>query len=135
MAFEMDDQSRRSACPIPYANPLAHPGHLDLQDFYCKGLAEKPTEEIQEFCPKYEPGMNIKYIECPECPSFFQLPVLLLMLITLLNDGTLISIGYDNVTPSNRPEKWNLKVGMAGRASPSLRRTAWTICTGCLLLP
>ena len=34
----------------------------------------------------------------------------MLMLITLLNDGTLISIGYDNVTPSQRPERWNLKV-------------------------
>jgi H+-transporting ATPase len=41
-------------------------------------------------------------------PEFFQLPVLLLMLITLLNDGTLISIGYDNVKPSASPEKWNL---------------------------
>ena len=33
------------------------------------------------------------------------------MLITLLNDGTLISIGYDNVKPSHYPEKWNLRVG------------------------
>ncbi|GAB4816895.1 hypothetical protein N2152v2_003941 [Parachlorella kessleri] len=46
----------------------------------------------------------------PEAPSFFQLPVLMLMLITLLNDGTLISVGYDHVIPSPRPEKWNLKV-------------------------
>lgn len=44
-------------------------------------------------------------------PSFFQLPVLMLMLITLLNDGTLISIGYDNVIPNPRPDKWNLRVG------------------------
>ena len=36
------------------------------------------------------------------------MPVLLLMLITLLNDGTLISIGYDSVKPSQWPEKWNL---------------------------
>jgi H+-transporting ATPase len=35
-----------------------------------------------------------------EWPSYFKLPVLMLMLITLLNDGTLISIGYDNVLPS-----------------------------------
>ncbi len=33
------------------------------------------------------------------------MPVMMLMLITLLNDGTLISIGYDNVTPSQTPEK------------------------------
>jgi len=43
-------------------------------------------------------------------PEFFQMPVIMLMLITLLNDGTLISIGYDNVKPSPRPCKWNLKV-------------------------
>jgi len=36
--------------------------------------------------------------------------VLMLMLITLLNDGTLISIGYDNVNPSKYPNQWNLPV-------------------------
>eukprot|EP00889_Picochlorum_renovo_P006171 jgi/Picre1/33201/NNA_008526.t1 len=30
-----------------------------------------------------------------KCPAFFQLPVILLLLITVLNDGTLISVGYD----------------------------------------
>jgi H+-transporting ATPase len=43
-------------------------------------------------------------------PSYFKLPVLMLMLITLLNDGTLISIGYDNVNPSRYPNVWNLPV-------------------------
>jgi H+-transporting ATPase len=43
-------------------------------------------------------------------PQFFKMPVLMLMLITLLNDGTLISIGYDTVRPSPRPDKWNLRV-------------------------
>lgn len=43
-----------------------------------------------------------------EWPQFFTMPVLLLMLITLLNDGTLISIGYDNVIPSKYPNVWNL---------------------------
>ncbi len=41
-------------------------------------------------------------------PNYFHLPVLMLMLITLLNDGSLITIAYDNVTPSQYPEKWNL---------------------------
>jgi len=41
-------------------------------------------------------------------PAFFKMPVIMLMLITLLNDGTLISIGYDSVNPSRMPEKWNL---------------------------
>jgi len=40
--------------------------------------------------------------------EFFHLPVLMFMLITLLNDGTLMSIGYDNVVPHVRPMKWNL---------------------------
>jgi H+-transporting ATPase len=43
-------------------------------------------------------------------PDYFKLPVLMLMLITLLNDGTLISIGYDNVIPSRYPNVWNLPV-------------------------
>jgi len=41
-------------------------------------------------------------------PNFFHMPVLMLMLITLLNDGTLIAIGYDNVLPRKVPETWNL---------------------------
>ena len=43
-----------------------------------------------------------------EWPQFFHMPVLMLMLITLLNDGTLIAIGYDNVNPRKIPETWNL---------------------------
>eukprot|EP00981_Chlorochromonas_danica_P011842 scaffold4308_cov162-Ochromonas_danica.AAC.1 len=45
-----------------------------------------------------------------EWPEFFHMPVILLMLITVLNDGTMIAIGYDNVIPREMPEKWNLKV-------------------------
>lgn len=43
-----------------------------------------------------------------EWPHFFALPVLMLMLITLLNDGTLIAIGYDNAVARQEPEQWNL---------------------------
>jgi H+-transporting ATPase len=45
-----------------------------------------------------------------EYPHFFKMPVLMLILITVLNDGTLISVAYDHVKPSRHPEKWNLKV-------------------------
>lgn len=38
------------------------------------------------------------------------MPVIMLMLITLLNDGTLIAIGYDNVEPPDTPTVWNLRV-------------------------
>ena len=43
-------------------------------------------------------------------PDFFHMPVLMLMLITLLNDGTLISIAYDYTDASPTPNKWNLPV-------------------------
>ena len=43
--------------------------------------------------------------------SYFNLPVMALVLITILNDGTIISIAYDHVVPSPRPEKWNLTEG------------------------
>lgn len=39
---------------------------------------------------------------------YFKLPVIALVLITILNDGTIISIAYDNVVPSKLPESWNL---------------------------
>jgi H+-transporting ATPase len=43
-------------------------------------------------------------------PEFFHMPVLMLMLITLLNDGTLITIAYDYAKASQTPNKWNLRV-------------------------
>jgi H+-transporting ATPase len=43
-------------------------------------------------------------------PAFFSLPVIFLMIITLINDGTLISIGYDNAVPSKYPERWILPI-------------------------
>jgi len=45
-----------------------------------------------------------------EWPFFYSLPVLMLMLITLLNDGTIIAVGYDNAQARMQPEKWNLPV-------------------------
>jgi len=45
-----------------------------------------------------------------EWPGFFSLPVIYLMIITLINDGTLISIGYDHAVPSKYPERWVLPI-------------------------
>jgi H+-transporting ATPase len=53
---------------------------------------------------------NVVEPEHPDQAKFFHLPVLMFMLITLLNDGTLMAIGYDNVFPQPRPQKWNLRV-------------------------
>jgi len=40
--------------------------------------------------------------------SAFVLPVTALVTITVLNDGTMISIAYDHVNPDKKPQKWNL---------------------------
>lgn len=49
-----------------------------------------------------------KYNANEDWPSFFSLPVIYLMIITVINDGTLISIGYDHAVPSKYPERWIL---------------------------
>ncbi|GKY97574.1 hypothetical protein MPSEU_000715900 [Mayamaea pseudoterrestris] len=41
-------------------------------------------------------------------PDYFHMPVLMLMLITLLNDGTLITIAYDYAEARKTPNSWNL---------------------------
>ncbi len=38
----------------------------------------------------------------------FTLPVLSLVVITILNDGTIITIAYDKVIPDNRPQSWDM---------------------------
>jgi H+-transporting ATPase len=43
-----------------------------------------------------------------QLPNTFSLPVVALVIITVLNDGTIISIAYDRVTVSKKPDKWNL---------------------------
>jgi len=49
-----------------------------------------------------------EFMDTKEWPPFFHMPVLMLMLITLLNDGTLITIGYDIAVAPKTPPKWNL---------------------------
>merc|ERR1711975_123405 len=49
-----------------------------------------------------------EFMDTHEWPPFFHMPVLMLMLITLLNDGTLITIGYDYAVAPETPPIWNL---------------------------
>ena len=46
-------------------------------------------------------------------PDFFNLPVLALVIIVILNDFAIISIAYDYVEASAIPETWTLKVVFA----------------------
>jgi len=73
--------------------------------FFIAVLAYKPVD--------YMPSdweTNPDFPDDSKWPEFFHMPVLMLMLITLLNDVTLIAIGYDNVQARDVPEKWNLTV-------------------------
>jgi H+-transporting ATPase len=71
-----------------------------LTFFFIAVLSFNPSDYARESHPPDE----------EKWPSFFSLPVIFLMIITLINDGTLISIGYDNATPSKYPERWVLPI-------------------------
>lgn len=72
--------------------------------FFIAVLSMKPSS----FMPPH--WQTVNGFDSDAWPDYFKLPVLMLMLITLLNDGTLISIGYDSVNPSKYPNVWNLPV-------------------------
>jgi magnesium-transporting ATPase (P-type) len=42
--------------------------------------------------------------------EFFFVPVIALVTIVILNDGTIISVAFDNVKASKNPEEWNMTV-------------------------
>ena len=41
--------------------------------------------------------------------NFYPVTALMIVLIALLNDGAILSIAYDNVRPSPKPEAWNMR--------------------------
>jgi len=60
---------------------------------------------------EYMPGdweTNPNFPDSSAWPAYFHMPVIMLILITLLNDFSLIAIGYDHVLPQEMPCKWNL---------------------------
>jgi H+-transporting ATPase len=73
-----------------------------LTFFFIALFAFKPIDWLPAD-PTIVPGYQ-------DWPGYFILPVLMLIIITLLNDGTLCCIGYDNAKASPMPERWNLPV-------------------------
>jgi H+-transporting ATPase len=61
-----------------------------------------------EYMPK-DWEKDPEFTDTVEWPPFFHMPVLMLMLITLLNDGTLITIGYDLAVAPLTPPIWNMR--------------------------
>jgi H+-transporting ATPase len=74
--------------------------------FFIAVFAFEPSKYMPD---GWENGGVRGFPDSNEWPPFFHMPVLMLMLITLLNDGTLITIGYDYAVPSQNPPKWNLR--------------------------
>merc|ERR1712023_546742 len=71
--------------------------------FFIAVFAYRPNEYMPENWEK-----DPEFMDTQEWPPFFHMPVLMLMLITLLNDGTLITIGYDLAVAPKTPPKWNM---------------------------
>jgi H+-transporting ATPase len=42
--------------------------------------------------------------------NFYPVTAVMIVIIALLNDGAILSIAYDNVNYSNKPEAWNMRV-------------------------
>merc|ERR1712178_363417 len=66
--------------------------------FFIAVFAYRPNEYMPTNWEK-----DPEFMDTQEWPPFFHMPVLMLMLITLLNDGTLITIGYDYAVPPTTP--------------------------------
>merc|ERR1719248_106893 len=71
--------------------------------FFIAVFAYRPNEYMPKNWQK-----DPEFMDTQEWPPFFHMPVLMLMLITLLNDGTLITIGYDLAVAPKTPPKWNM---------------------------
>ena len=74
--------------------------------FFCRqcALTQRPSWVVKAFWTK---------ARCRTMTTKFQgisLPVMAMVLITILYDGTIISIAYDYVAAGKVPEKWNLPV-------------------------
>merc|ERR1712028_268545 len=72
--------------------------------FFIAVFAYKPEDYMPANWEK-----NPEFTDTQVWPPFFHMPVLMLMLITLLNDGTLITIGYDIAVAPKTPPIWNMR--------------------------
>merc|ERR1719172_426745 len=69
--------------------------------FFIAVFAFRPNEYMPKHWQK-----DPEFMDTQEWPPFFHMPVLMLM--PLLNDGTLITIGYDLAVAPRTPPKWNM---------------------------
>jgi H+-transporting ATPase len=74
---------------------------IDGNAFY-NGIGVVADRKASSTCG---PNGLIANADCPGDYSF-TLPVISLVIITILNDGTMITIAHDKVIPEKRPQKW-----------------------------
>ena len=61
-----------------------------------------------EYCDPKHHNATLHNPHCNPVDQYFALPVIALVVITILNDGTIITIARDKVIPGTTPEKWML---------------------------
>ena len=87
--------------------PIYHPRELTLQlplPVNADDLERRRLQIGVEAYPGEWPSEASEVEEEAGLPAYFFLPVLALVIITILNDGTLITVAYDNVVPGKLPE-------------------------------
>jgi len=52
--------------------------------------------------------------------NFYPLTAVMIVMLALLNDGAILSIAYDNVKYSNKPESWNMRLIMGVSSAVSI---------------
>ena len=80
---------------------------LDPQGFPNMSYSTRADRPGDTHCARVDDSGTTVYDDC-QLPGFFELPVMALVIVTILNDGCMISIAYDRVKPSKTPESWGL---------------------------
>jgi len=100
----------QSAWASNKSNPASLPSAAPKSK--CKNVQPCISSAHPEDCTSalHFPIKDMKYYteDMNGCNNQFMLPVVAIVLITILNDGTIISIAYDTVLPSPKPEHWRL---------------------------
>lgn len=63
-------------------------------------------------------------------------PTILIVLLAVFNDGAMIALSKDNVTPSRLPNRWNLwSIFVSGEAAAVPLPAVRPLCAGAIVMP
>ena len=86
-------------CIIP-SEMISEEEKTNLRNFVTNADGTGPNPDV---CSA---GITIDQCYEENAPKSFMIPVMALVWITILNDGALLTLAYDNVIPSSMPCKW-----------------------------